>query len=93
MPHGQDFEAISPDTVVDPIPDAIKVQPPHLRRTRFVHANPDVWPYKQEIESGLQVLSYSARNCRPVDGPPLDDAFDLAGGPPRDEKFKRHSYP
>ena len=93
MPHGQDFEVISSDTLVDPMPNAIKVQPPHIRRTRFVDENSDVWLYKQEIESGLQILSYGARSCRPVDRPPLDDAFDLASGPSRDEEFKRHPYP
>jgi len=93
MPHRQNFEAISSDTVVDPIPDAIKVQPPHISRTRFVDANSDVWLHKQEIESSLQILAYSARSCRPVDCPPLDNAFDFASGASRDEKFKRHSYP
>lgn len=91
MPHRQNFEAISSDTVVDSIPDAIKVQPPHISRSRFADANSDVWLHKQEIESSLQILAYSARNCRPVDCPPLDYAFDFASGTSRDEKFKRHS--
>jgi hypothetical protein len=72
---------------------SIKVQPPHISRTRFVDANPDVWLHKQEIESSLQILAYSTGSCRPVDYPPLDDAFDFASGASRDEKFKRHSYP
>ena len=93
MPHRQNFEAISSDTVVDPIPDAIKVQPLHISRTRFVDANPDVWLHKQEIESSLQILAYSTGSCWPVDYPPLDDAFDFASGASRDEKFKRYSYP
>ena len=42
------------------MPNAIKVQPPHIRRTRFVDENSDVWLYKQEIESGLQILAYGA---------------------------------
>ena len=42
------------------MPNVIKVQPPHIRRTRFVDENSDVWLYKQEIESGLQILSYGA---------------------------------
>jgi hypothetical protein len=93
MPHRQNFETISSHTVVDPIPDAIKVQPPHVSRTRFVDGNSDIWLHKQEIESSLQILAYGARSCRPVDCPPLDDAFDFASGASRDEKFKRHSYP
>ena len=70
MPHRQDFEVISSDTVVDPIPDAIKVQPPDIRRTRFVDANSDVWLHKQKIQRGLQILTYSAWSCTPVDCPP-----------------------
>jgi len=69
------------------------VQTRYIRRTRFVDANSDVWLYKQKIQRGLQIMTYSASSCRPVDRPPMDNAFDLASGASRDEKFKRHSYP
>ncbi len=81
------------DTVVDPIPDAIKVETPYLSRTCLIDANPDVRLHKQKRQRGLQVLAYSTRRCRPVDRPPLDDPFDLASGASRDEKLKRHPYP
>jgi len=87
MPHRQDFEAIPSDTVIDPVPDAIYVQPPHIRRTRFLDANSDVWLHKQKIQRGLQILTYCARSCRPVDCPPLENALDLASGASRDEKL------
>jgi hypothetical protein len=93
MPHRQDFEAISSNTVVDPIPDAIKVETPYLRRTRLVDANSDVWLHKQKIQRGLKILAYSTWSCRSVDRPPLDNAFNLASGASRDEKLKRHPYP
>ena len=57
------------------------------------YTNSDVWLHQQKIESSLQILTYSAWSCRPVDYPPLDNAFDFASGASRDEKFKRHSYP
>ena len=92
MPHRQDFEAIPSDSVIDPIPDAIQVQPPHISRTRFVDAYPDVWLHKQKIQCGLQILTHSAWSRRPVYCPPLHNAFDLARSASRDEKLKRHSY-
>jgi hypothetical protein len=91
VPHGQQFEAVTSDTVVNPIADSIKVQPAYIRRARFFHANSEVWLYKKEIESSLQILPYCARRCRPVDCPPLDNTFNLTNGPSRDEKLKWHS--
>jgi hypothetical protein len=69
------------------------MQPPDIRRTSIVDASPDVWLHEQKIQRGLQILTYGAWNCRPVDCPTLDDAFYLASGAARDEKLKRHSYP
>ena len=69
------------------------MEAPYVGRTRLPDANPDVWLYKQKIESGLQILTYSAWSFGPVDRPPLDNAFDPASSASRDEKFKRHSYP
>ncbi len=93
MPHRQYFEAIASDSVVDPIADAIKVQPPHIRGTRFVDANSNVRLNNQKVERGPQILTYGARRCGSIYCPPEGHPFDLALGASRDEKFKRHSYP
>jgi len=69
------------------------VETPDIRRTGLVDANSDVWLHKQEFQRGLQILAYSTWSCGSVDRPPLDNAFNLAGGASRDEKLKRHPYP
>jgi hypothetical protein len=93
MPDRQDFEAISSDTVVDPIPNAIKMETLDLRRTRLVDTNSDVRPHKQKIQRGLQILAYSTWSCRSIDRPPPDNTFNLASGASRNEELKRHPYP
>ena len=78
MPYGQYFEAIRSNSVVDPVPDAIKVESPHVGRACFLNARAYVRLNKQDIDGSLQILADCAWSSRPVGSPPLDDALDLA---------------
>jgi hypothetical protein len=46
--------------------------------------------FNEQVKRAFQIDSNCAWSGRAVRGPPLDDAFDLGGCPPRDMKFERH---
>jgi hypothetical protein len=62
--------------------------PSSLNRCSYTDTN--VWLHEQKIEGGLQIQAHCFGRCRSIDGPPLNNTFNLACRAPRDKKFKRH---
>jgi len=90
VPERHDLKSLSAYSVVDPIAYAVDVKPPYIRRTRLLDLGSDVWLFDEYVKGGFQILANGPRSGGSVLGPPLDDAFDLSGGAPRDMKFKGH---
>jgi len=90
VPYRKYLEAIRSYTVVDPIPDAIKVKSPYVRRTCFLNSRAYVRLQEQDVQSSLQILADSTWICRSIGSPPLDDTLNLARCAPRDGEFERH---
>jgi hypothetical protein len=91
LPNRQHLKSISPNSIVDPVPDAIKVEPPYIGRTGLFNADADAWLHDKKIEGGLQIQTYRSGRRWSIDGPPLNNTFNLTRRAPRDMKFKRHS--
>ena len=83
MPYGKQFEAIRSHSVVDPIPNAIKVDSPHVGRTCLLNAHAYARLQEQNVDSSLQILANCAWRGGSVSSPPPDDALKLARGAAR----------
>jgi hypothetical protein len=78
MPHGQDFQAIASDAVVDPVVDAIEIKTAHSGRARFLDGNSDVRLEKKKIEDSLEISGDGSGRGRSVGNPPRQRTRNLA---------------
>ena len=90
MPDGDNFKSFPAHPVIDPVAYAIKVKPPHIRRTRLLYPRPNIRLFEKYVEGRTQIFANGPRSGRPILRPPFDDTFDLGGSAPRDMEFKGH---
>lgn len=84
MPDRQDFEAVPPDAAVQPVANALDMEPPDIRRTGLVDHGADAWLLEQQFGDVVQLLANRTGRGRSIRSPPLDNALDLARCATRD---------
>lgn len=91
MPDGDNFEPVPSNTVVDPVPDAIDVKPPHAGRAGGRHRGTDFRLDEEQAQGRFKIFPNRARRRGPVDRPPLYDSLKLSGSAARDVQLERHT--
>lgn len=92
MPNRNNLEAVASDAVVDPVSDAVDVKPSHILGTGFLYCGADVRLDEQQVQCGFEILAHCSRSGGTIDGPPFDNALDLATRAARNVKLERHNY-